>query len=263
MKKIDALPSMLTLGNLLCGFYAVRVAAKGLTPEVAAADASLLTAAWLILFAMVFDALDGKVARWTGAAGRFGAELDSLADVVSFGVAPAFLVAQVAQWADSQHQRLVWLCCCVYVLCAALRLARFNVETTPDESSHRHFRGLPSPAAAGQVVSLVILHLYLKQTYGFLLIGRLLPATAFFAGILMVSHVRYPHVVSRFLSGRRAFTEVVFVAIVALLLVAHKEFTLAAGFTIFTVAGGLGVAHKLVFQRDKEEDEEEEEEPVF
>ena len=91
------------------------------------------------------------------------------------------------------------------------------------------------------------------------LVLRFVPPVAFFAGVLMVSRIRYPHVVNRFLSGRHAFAELVFLAIMALLLATHKEVTLAAGFTIFTVAGMLGLARHLVFHKD----EEEEEEPVF
>jgi CDP-diacylglycerol--serine O-phosphatidyltransferase len=251
MKKIAVLPSMLTLANLLCGLYALRYAAAGQYSE-----GSFVAAAWMVLLAMVFDALDGKVARLTGASSRFGSELDSLADVVSFGVAPAFLVLQMSIEAGLRFQRLVWLCCIVYVLCAALRLARFNVETGLDEESHQSFFGLPSPPAAGQVVSLVILHHHLAPDVA--LIGRLLPAVCFFTGILMVSRARYPHLVSRFLSGRHAFAEIVFLAVAGVLVVLHSEFTLAAGFTVYTAAGVLGVAHHLVFHRG-----EGKEEPVF
>lgn len=249
MRKIAVLPAMLTLGNLLCGFFALRYAAEGRYSE-----GSFTAAAWMVLLAMVFDALDGKVARLTHAQSRFGAELDSLADMVSFGLAPAFLVMQLSLEAGLKHQRLVWLCCMVYVMCAALRLARFNVETRLDEGSHQFFRGLPTPAAAGQVVALVILHGHVQAHVAF--IPRLLPTVAFFCGVLMASRLRYPHLISRFLGGRHAFAEIVFLAVVGVLLATHKEITLAAGFTIFTVAGVLGVAHKIVFHREKEEEEE-------
>jgi len=252
MRKIAALPSMLTLANLLCGFAALRYAAEGRYSE-----GSFAAAAWMVLLAMMFDALDGKVARLMRAESKFGAELDSLADVVSFGVAPAYLVLQMAMEAGLKHQRLVWLGCMVYVMCAALRLARFNVETELDEESHKWFSGLPSPAAAGQVVSLVILHQHVQAHVDF--IPRLLPSVAFFTGVLMVSRVRYPHLISRFVRGRHAYTEFVFLCIAGLLVAMHKEITLAAGFSIFTMAGVLGVGHKLVFHREKDEEEE----PVF
>ena len=249
MKKIAVLPSMLTLGNLVCGFHAIKYAAEG--------QGRFALAAWMVLLAMVFDALDGKVARLTKVESQFGAELDSLADVVSFGIAPAFLVAMMASVAELQHQRLVMLCCMVYCVCTALRLARFNVEATLDESSHKGFKGLPSPAAAGQVVSLVILHHYLEKTYGVVGVQQLLPTVTFFSGVLMVSQIRYPHLVNRYLGGQHAFADVVFLAIAALLIATIKEITLAACFTLFTLTGVLGTVRGMVFRKTEEE------EPIF
>lgn len=250
MRKIAVFPSMLTLGNLICGVHAIRYAAEG----------RFWSAAWMVLVAMVFDALDGKVARLTGASSRFGAELDSLADMVSFGAAPAYLVYAMAAAAELPHPRLVWMSSLVFALCGALRLARFNVEAKVDEDSHRFFRGLPSPAAAGQVVSLLVLHLHLQDQHGVGLVLRFVPPVAFFTGLLMVSRIRYPHLVSRFLSGRHAFAELVFLAVAGLLLATHKEVTLAVGFTSFTAAGMLGRARHLVHHKGEEEEEEE---PVF
>jgi CDP-diacylglycerol--serine O-phosphatidyltransferase len=247
MKKIAALPALLTLGNLVCGFHAIYFAS----------NERFLAAAWVVLLAMVFDALDGKVARLTRASSEFGAELDSLADVVSFGVAPAVLVALLAAKAELGHQRLVWLSCMVYAVCAALRLARFNVETALDEASHHFFRGLPSPAAAGQVVSLVILHYHLADNYGIVFLQRVLPAVTFLAGVLMVSRIRYAHLVSRFLSGHHAFAEIVFLAIAVSLAVTQSEFTLAAGFTLYTLAGLAGVVRQVVSNKTEEQ------EPIF
>ncbi len=248
MRKIAVLPSLLTLGNLVCGFHAIRFAADG----------RFMSAAWLVFLAMVFDALDGKVARLTGASSQFGAELDSLADVVSFGIAPAFIVAMLTAAVQSEHQRLVWLSCMVYAVCAALRLARFNVETGPDEESHRFFRGLPSPAAAGQVVALVVLHYYLKEQFGFYAVRHVIPAAAFTAGVLMVSRIRYPHVVNIYLGGHHAFADVVFVVIVVLLMATIKELTLAAAFTLFTAAGLVNTMRLLVAHKADEQ-----EEPIF
>jgi CDP-diacylglycerol--serine O-phosphatidyltransferase len=246
MKKVAALPALLTLGNMLCGFHAIYFASKG-------TQDGLMLAAWMVFAAMVFDALDGKVARLTRVSSDFGAELDSLADVVSFGIAPAFLVALLSAQAQLQHQRLVWLSCMVYAVCAALRLARFNVQTTTDEESHESFSGLPSPVAAGQVVSLLVLHHHLKTHFGITVIPRLLPTVTFFTGVLMVSRIRYRHLVNRLLSGHHAFAEVAFLAIVVLLLATHKEFTLAGGFTLYVVAGILGAVREAVFRRAEEE----------
>jgi len=247
MKKIAALPSMLTLGNLACGFQAIYFASKG----------ELNAAAWMVVIAMVFDALDGKIARLTRVSSEFGAELDSLADVVSFGVAPAFLVAALSAQVGLQHQRLVWLSCMVYAVCAALRLARFNVESALEPSSHRSFRGLPSPAAAGQVVSFIILHHYLQAEHSVTFIPRVLPTITFFTGVLMVTRVRYTHVVNRLLSGHHAFADIVFLAIAVLLLATHKEVTLAGCFSLYTLTGVVCLVHRVAFRRSKEE------EPIF
>ena len=243
MRKIAVLPSLLTLGNLVCGFHAIRYAA----------DQRFTAAAWMVLLAMVFDALDGKVARLTKASSRFGAELDSLADVVSFGIAPAFMVAMLAAAAQSDYQRLVWLCGMVYCVCAALRLARFNVETTLDDESHRFFRGLPSPAAAGQVVSLVVLHPYLEARFQIDVVRHIIPTATFLSGVLMVSRIRYPHVVNLYLSGHHAFADVVFLAIGALLIATVKELTLAACFTLFTAAGLANTIREMVFHSAEEQ----------
>ena len=247
MRKIAALPSLLTLGNLVCGFHSIRYAADG----------RFTAAAWMVGLAMVFDALDGKVARLTKASSQFGAELDSLADVVSFGIAPAFLVAMLTAAAQSQYQRLVWLCCMVYCVCAALRLARFNVEATLDEESHRSFRGLPSPAAAGQIASLVVLHHYLAERFQIDAVRHVIPMVTFLAGVLMVSRIPYPHVVNRYLSGHHAFADVVFLAIGALLIATIKELTLAVCFTLFTLAGLVTAVRQLVLHKAEEE------EPIF
>ena len=250
MRKIAAVPSMLTLGNLLCGFHAVYFASRG-------NQEGLVLAAWMVLLAMVFDSVDGLAARLTHVESRFGAELDSLADVVSFGVAPAFLVAVLAAQADLPHERLVWMSCMVYVVCAALRLARFNVQTGLDEGSHRSFIGLPSPAAAGQVVALVILDGYLRSQHNVTLVSRVLPTVTFFAGVLMVSRVPYPHLVSRLVRRHHTFAEFAFLAIIVLLLATHTEFTLAGGFSAFTVTGIVVAIRRAILRRAEDQ------EPIF
>jgi len=238
---------MVTLGNLVCGFQSIRMAAQG----------RFDVAAWLILAGMIFDALDGKVARLTKGASEFGAELDSLADVVTFGVAPAFLVAAMSKDLGLAHQRLVGLSCLVYAVCTALRLARFNVETTADEESHQFFKGLPSPAAAGQVASLAILHLEVPDVQAVFIIPRILPTVAFFAGVLMVSNVRYPHMVSLLLGGKRNFSDIVFLVIALILLGTVAEFTLAVAFTLFTLTGVVRALQRRLSHQDEEE------EPIF
>src|SRR5579872_6872536 len=155
-RMFAVLPTMLTLGNAVCGFGAITFAAKvGLIQPMGwgRSDTECLwIAAALIFLAMVFDMLDGRAARWAKQSSQFGAELDSLCDAISFGVAPAFILVK---FSPDFHPRLLWVIAVLYVVCAILRLARFNVETD-DEDSHDYFSGLPSPAAAGAVASFMI-----------------------------------------------------------------------------------------------------------
>ena len=123
---------------------------------VATDPSNCMFSAWLIFLAMVFDALDGYMARLAKSASEFGAELDSLCDMVSFGVAPAFLLVKMCPQFSFLHKEAVWVIAASYAVCAALRLARFNVETS-DEDDHMSFRGLPSPAAAASVAGFAIL----------------------------------------------------------------------------------------------------------
>jgi CDP-diacylglycerol--serine O-phosphatidyltransferase len=206
-------PSWCTLANGVCGILAIIEIGIGLALQEGE-DLSrawhLHFAAWLILAGMAFDGVDGLVARALGETSDYGAMLDSLCDLLSFGAAPAFLVFAIA-WrpellAERWPERLLLATSVAYAVGAMVRLARFTSNTTADEASHRTFRGLPSPAAAGVVV-------------GAVLVSRLLPAedvapasgwfrVALLAGTLaaaalMVSPVPYPHVINRYLKGSR------------------------------------------------------------
>ncbi|MFQ5894032.1 MAG: CDP-diacylglycerol--serine O-phosphatidyltransferase, partial [Nitrospinota bacterium] len=142
MKRgIKIIPSLFTTGNAFCGFYAIIAAFNGMPYHAAVA----------ILVAILFDGLDGRVARFTKTSTDFGLEYDSLADLLSFGVAPALLLYT---WTLKPFGRIGWLAVFLFVLCGALRLARFNVRVA--EPTTRHFTGLPIPAAAGLVASYVI-----------------------------------------------------------------------------------------------------------
>src|SRR5438105_475801 len=171
MRKIAVIPTLLTLGNGICGFAAIALASKILIlpAEMIAADAVgkitvdnewyFAVAGWFVIAAMVFDMLDGYVARLSKTASKFGGELDSLCDAISFGVAPAFLLLKMGPgWEHGPllHQLLAGIAT-LYMVCAILRLARFNVENSPDPAAHKRFRGLPSPGAAGCLAALAIL----------------------------------------------------------------------------------------------------------
>ena len=209
--RIYFLPNLMTAGNLFCGFIAVIkcIQARLITDAgeyaVLHPDQSWIhlytQAVWFILAAVLFDSLDGRLARMGGRTSLFGAEFDSLADVVSFGVAPALMVffLILAPRADYQWFReLGWLIAFIYLLCGAVRLARFNVITNPllhrsESESSKDFVGLPIPAAAGTVASLVLLLLNMAANARELREWTIaLPFILILVAFLMVSTIRYP-----------------------------------------------------------------------
>ena len=170
------LPQLLTTGNLAAGFYAITKASGG----------EVLIASYAIFIAAVFDILDGRAARMTGNVSRFGAEYDSIADTVSFGVAPAVLAFHAGHLADLGWAG--WVMAFVYTACASLRLARFNVSSGRFQG---RFDGLPTPAGAGMVVSAVWFVGFLSLPKG-LGIPPIVPAlSVMFLGLLMVSPIPY------------------------------------------------------------------------
>ena len=209
--RIYFLPNLMTAGNLFCGFVAVIkcIQARLITDggEYAALHPNLnwstlyTQAVWLILAAVVFDSLDGRLARMGGRTSLFGAEFDSLADVVSFGMAPALMMFFLILAPREEYQwfrELGWLIAFVYLLCGAVRLARFNVITNPllhraEIESSKDFMGLPIPAAAGTVATLVLLLLNMSANARELRQMTLaLPMILVLVSFLMVSTVRYP-----------------------------------------------------------------------
>src|SRR5271163_2997892 len=185
IRTVAIFPTMFTLGNLVCGFFAIVVAARvdaptGLEIRPAGDIAfrnptrvigqldptddthNCMLSGWLIFLAMIFDALDGHVARLAKQTSDFGAQLDSLCDVVTFGVAPGFLLVKMCPHFTYWHHDAVWIIAASYAACAALRLARFNVETG-EEDDHLNFSGLPSPAAAASIAGFAILFYELRR----------------------------------------------------------------------------------------------------
>ncbi len=171
---IYVLPSLFTTGNLLAGFYALLSCYNGYSYRAAVA----------ILVAILLDIMDGKVARITRTASEFGKEYDSLADFISFGVAPA---AMLYVWALKPYGRVGWLAALLFVICSALRLARFNVMSRKNPDGD--FIGLPAPAAAGVVASTVILDEGIMLTVSSM--PLVLALMAYFLAFLMVSNLRY------------------------------------------------------------------------
>jgi CDP-diacylglycerol---serine O-phosphatidyltransferase len=233
IRAVAVFPTLFTLANLLCGFFAVVVASRIEKPtnadfvpaprvesarELLTTDdpsQNLMLSGALILLAMVFDAVDGQMARITRSMSDFGAQLDSLCDLMSFGMAPAFLLVKMCPRFTSVHNQGVWIIAAVFVCCAALRLARFNVEMD-EEDDHTMFAGLPSPAAAAVIASFAILSYRLRSDValenfsGFdLRMQQLLPLFAIAIAVLMVSRIPYPHPLSQMISGQRSFAHVV------------------------------------------------------
>lgn len=179
-KGIIILPSAFTLGNLFFGLYAIIAATRG----------DLVWAGWCIVFAGTLDMLDGSVARFTRTGSRFGAELDSLVDVISFGVAPGFIMYEIF-FADGQW---AWILSFVYITAAVLRLARFNIEQGGE--AKRHFHGLPSPAAGGTIATYYpFSQTQFFQTYlSDLAWAQIMGVSMVLISVLMVSHVPYAKV---------------------------------------------------------------------
>jgi len=191
--KIYLLPNLMTAGNLFCGFAAVlRIYDGAQDVDFAVAAHKFHDAIWFILAACIFDLLDGRLARLGGHESAFGREFDSLADVVSFGIAPALLVYQIVL---GEFRNLGWMIAFVYLACGALRLARFNCIAADGGSvdAGRNFTGFPIPAAAGLIASITLFMLWLNE--GQHTIGRwkyALPPLMLFMSFMMFSKFRYP-----------------------------------------------------------------------
>jgi CDP-diacylglycerol--serine O-phosphatidyltransferase len=225
------LPSLFTVGNLFLGFWAVVRAFHGQYAE----------AAPLVFWACLLDVLDGRIARLTGTTSDFGAELDSLADVVSFGVAPAVLAYA---WGFSTMPRVGWLVAFLFVVCGALRLARFNVQKSSVDG--RYFVGLPIPAAAAAVAALVnVAPARVEDRSHAVLWLSLLIVLSF----LMVSTFRYWSFKNVDLRSRRSYVNVVGIAVLLVVFNMHPEWVLLVIATAFWLSGPLVYLYGVVFRR--------------
>jgi len=273
LKTVAVLPSLATLGNLVCGLGAIYICllsiqAAGTDLGTLMTDSArmksffptyLAIAAYLLVVAMFFDGIDGRLARFTRKTSEFGGQLDSLADIVSFGVAPAVLVLCITYPGSVKelgalervYWRAEWVMAASYVCCAALRLARFNVENVEDESAHLGFRGLPTPGAACALIGLIIFHQDLLPNIAHeqasKVVAFLLPPFAMILGLLMVSRFRYAHLVNTLLRGRRSFRQVVAIVILFLVaLVIQFQMTIALAAAAYALSGPvLGVIRKI------------------
>jgi len=199
--KIYLLPNLMTAGNLCCGFFAVLTIFKGMqAPEFGEAKVFYEQALLLIFGSCLFDLLDGRLARLGGQESPFGREFDSLADVVSFGMAPALLVSKAVLFnldlpsqLDHAEPGIGWAIAFVYLLCGAMRLARFNCIAAEGKDAMTEFRGIPIPMAAGFIASLTFLIIHSHQTDRDLGIWNYVLAIAMVGlSALMISNVAYP-----------------------------------------------------------------------
>ncbi|HUS46106.1 MAG TPA: CDP-alcohol phosphatidyltransferase family protein [Phycisphaerae bacterium] len=254
IRRVAILPSLCTLANALCGFAAITLTMKALGSTDNAhgmGPRDVMLAGYFVLFAMIFDALDGRVARIARATSDFGGQLDTVADAVSFGVAPAFLMNRVVVESLKPSipagleglLRMTWVCAAVYLGCVLIRLARFNVENEQEEEAHMSFKGLPSPAAAGALVSMVIcLAACWRQdayqgTAAVLL--WLMPFVAVGLGLLMVSNVQYLHLLNHLFRGGRPVSHLVFIILAIALGVLLRHVVLPLGFGGYVLSGPL------------------------
>src|SRR5712692_5439029 len=208
-RGVYLLPSLLTMAHMFCGYACVVYAMRG----------EYDTAAPFIGFAIVLDMLDGRIARMTGTASAFGAEFDSLADIISFGMAPAILSFQ---WGLSSLGRLGWAAGFMFLACAAMRLARFNIQSGGDK---RYFVGMPSPAAAAIPASTVFAYPWGLNDY-----RAALPALAMVLvpAVLMVSTIRFRSFKTLDSQRRRPYTVLIFIAAGIMLIATHPRFVLVA-----------------------------------
>lgn len=219
-KGVYLLPNLITAASLFCGFFSL----------LRTLEEDFYAAAIFILMAGFLDGMDGKIARYTNTSTRFGVEFDSLADVISFGVAPGILVYS---WALEPFGRLGWLAAFLYVVCGALRLGRFNIQATNVES--RYFSGLPIPAAAGLISTVIILYYNLGDT-GVSKHLTILIATYILA-FLMVSTIKYYSFKDLELFRRKPFRWLVISILVIIVVAYEPEYTLFALFLAYALSG--------------------------
>jgi CDP-diacylglycerol--serine O-phosphatidyltransferase len=223
-RGIYLLPSILTTFGMFAGFYSI----------IASINGDFTLAAISIMVAMLWDALDGRVARLTNTQSDFGAQYDSLADLVSFGVAPALLVYE---WSLSDLGRIGWLAAFIFLACAALRLARFNTQV--GISDKRYFQGLPSPAAAGVIASMIWLKFWKFEYFDFGIVSL-----SYYIGVgitivcalLMVSNVRY-YSFKELDSKKASFRFLLAIVLSFIVLLSKPNIFLFTGFFLYMLSG--------------------------
>jgi CDP-diacylglycerol--serine O-phosphatidyltransferase len=267
--KIYFLPNLLTAANLFCGFLALTKIVEA-NPTSSHFNSIIRHALFLILLACIFDLFDGRVARMGGRESPFGREFDSLADIISFGAAPAFLVHRIVL--DGVFERtpqIGWFIASIYLVCGAFRLARFNcLAALPGASGGgKEFLGFPIPAAAGLVASLTLFLLWFEERGFSTSRWRfVLPVILIFLSLMMVSEVKYPSFKSLDFRAKRSFPKmIVSVLVIGLLIVVRDKvlpIVLPIVFVSYLVYGFIRPRISGRYRKVIEEEEDEEEPKV-
>jgi CDP-diacylglycerol--serine O-phosphatidyltransferase len=264
--KIYFLPNLLTAGNLFCGFVALTKIVEA-DPNSLEYFGQIKLALAFILLACIFDLFDGRVARMGGVESPFGREFDSLADLISFGVAPAFLVQRVVlrdAFIDyPQLNQVSWFIASIYLLCGAFRLARFNcLAAMPNSGANKDFLGFPIPSAAGLVASLTLLIIHFNEREKSL--GHwnyLIAFVLVFLSAMMVSEVKYPSFKSLGLRSSTTFLKVIsgalFVGCILILQEKILYYVLPAFFTAYLIYGFVRPSLSRAWRREIEEEDDE------
>jgi CDP-diacylglycerol--serine O-phosphatidyltransferase len=264
--KIYFLPNLMTAGNLFCGFVALSKIVAVPDADLAAGNfGEIRLALFFILLACIFDLFDGRIARMGGLESPFGREFDSLADIISFGAAPAFLVHRVVlKDLFGQHEEIGWFIASIYLLCGAWRLARFNCLAAQSNSGGgSEFLGFPIPAAAGMVASLTLFIMWWEEkdfAKGYW--RYLLPVMLLFLSWMMVSEVKYPSFKKLDLRATRTFTKtLVAVLVIGSILVLREKilvFFLPLLFTTYLIYGFIRPRISRQIRHEIEDEDEDE-----
>jgi CDP-diacylglycerol--serine O-phosphatidyltransferase len=240
-RGVYLLPGLFTVGNLFCGYACVVYAMRG----------EFTTAAPFIGIAIVLDMLDGRIARMTGTASEFGVQFDSLADVISFGMAPAILSFQ---WGLAPLGRLGWAAGFLFVTAAAMRLARFNIQSGAPGGDKRYFVGLPSPAAAAVPAATVFAY-----PAGFIDYRAALPALAMVLvpALLMVSTIRFRSFKTIELQTRRPYTVLILIAGAIMLIATHVQIALVVMAYTYLASAFIGMAISRIRPRGEQDEHRE------
>jgi CDP-diacylglycerol---serine O-phosphatidyltransferase len=265
--KIYFLPNLLTAGNLFCGFVALTKIVDA-DPYSENYFLQIKFSLAFILLACIFDLFDGRVARMGGIESPFGREFDSLADLISFGVAPAFLVQRVVLadvFGQGQYRSISWFIASIYLLCGAFRLARFNCLAAMGGSASKDFLGFPIPSAAGLVSSLTLLIIHMNEKERSLppAGNYMIAAVLLFLSAMMVSTVRYPSFKSLGLRSVSTFAKAIGAAILlgAMMILWEKilYYVLPAFFTLYLIYGFVRPSLSRAWRREIEEEDDDHE----